>query len=78
MRQIAIDKAIRTGKPVELENKNKEVTVEERFIELYDKMEKIYPIRTPKAAKLAKCLNTIRIYLSKLHDYNTYRNLTSY
>jgi hypothetical protein len=65
LRQIAIDRAIRTGKPVELEDENKEPTIEEKFKELYEKMEKIYPIRTPKAAKLATCLNTIRIYLSK-------------
>jgi len=65
LRQIAIDKAMRTGKPVELEEENKEPTIEENFIELYEKMEKIYPIRTPKAAKLAKCLDTARIYICK-------------
>ena len=66
LRQIAIDKAIRTGKPVELEDENRPKTIEEKFIELFEKMEKIYPIRTPKAAKLARCLDTVRIYLCKL------------
>lgn len=69
LRQIAIDRAIRTGKPVVLDDEDdtKESTIEEKFLELYDKMEKIYPIRTPKAARLAKCLDTVRIYLCKFH-----------
>jgi len=66
LQQLAIDKAMRTGKPIELEDPNKEPTVEEKFVELYEKMEKCYPIRTPRAAILAKCLDTIRIYLCKI------------
>lgn len=66
LKQIAIDRAIKNGTPVVLnDDSQKEETIEEKFKALYEKMEKCYPIRTPKAAELAKCLETIGIYISK-------------
>lgn len=66
LRQIAIDRAIKNGTPIVLDNDDeKQESVEDKFKGLYEKMEKCYPIRTPKAAELAKCLETIGIYLSK-------------
>ena len=65
LKQIAVDRALKSGKPVKLEDDNKsEDTVEHKFKELFEKMEKCYPMRTPSASILAKCLDTIRIYLS--------------
>lgn len=62
--QLALDKARRFGKEIEIEEEQV-VTVEDHFLEIYEKMESIYPIRTPKAQKLKTCLTTIGIYLSK-------------
>lgn len=63
LKQLAIDKARRFGKEVEIEEYVP--TTEDHFLEIYRKMESIYPIRTPKAKKLKTCLKTIGIYLSK-------------
>jgi hypothetical protein len=65
LRQLAIDKAHRFGKPVEIDEEDREPTIEEKFEEIYEKMESIYPIRTKKAKALKVCLTTIGIYLSK-------------
>lgn len=63
LKQLAIDKAKRFGTEIKIEDEV--VTTEDRFLEIYEKMESIYPIRTPKAKKLKTCLTTIGIYLSK-------------
>lgn len=63
LKQLALDKAKRFGKKMEIEDEV--ITTEDLFMEIYEKMENIYPIRTPKAKKLKTCLTTIGIYLSK-------------
>lgn len=66
LKQIAIDRAIKNRTQVVLEDESqKELTIEDKFKDLFEKMEKCYPNRTPQAAQLAKCLETIGIYLSK-------------
>jgi len=65
LEQIARDKAIRSGKPIEefLEQPANENNINSRFNFIFEKMKKIYPILTPEVEKLKTCLSTIKIYI---------------
>ena len=68
LEQIARDKAARTGKPMEEFMEPEEVqeeTVKQKFLNIYGKMQKIYPPGSSEEVKVKTCLSTIGIYLSK-------------
>ena len=66
LKQLAIDKAKRFGRPVDIDDdEDRPPTVLERFEAIYAKMVAIYPIRTKKAKILQVCLKTAGIYISK-------------
>jgi hypothetical protein len=68
LEQIAKDKSVKTGTKVlvdDLQNLNNK-SIPEKFKEIYEKMDKIYPLKSAHRGQLQICLNTIKRYVCKI------------